>query len=153
MSTNAHFENGTLTMTRVYDAPRESVFDSWVQTSKVEQWWGCEQTTNVKSEIECQVGGKFNHLMTIEGAGEYPMQARFVEFDPPNRLAYEVPGNEHMPVAMLVTVEFSTRGNQTEVKLVHNNLPDTLSDIVKGGWTAALRKLGELLERELAESN
>jgi len=54
---------------------------------------------------------------------------------------------------MLVTVEFQAQGNQTKVKLVHSNLPDTLSDIVKGGWTAALRKLGELLQREMAGSN
>lgn len=152
MSTDAHFENGTLTMTRVYDAPQQAVFNAWVQTQKVEQWWGCEQTTNVKSEIECNVGGKFNHVMTIEGAGEFPMHARFVEFDPPHCLAYEVPGNEHMPQSMLVTVEFQALGNQTEVKLVHSNLPDTLSNIVKGGWTAALRKLGELLAREIANS-
>ncbi len=152
MSTDAHFDNGTLTMTRVYDAPQQAVFDAWVQTSKVEQWWGCDQTKQVNSEIECKVGGKFNHLMTIEGAGEFPMQAHFVVFDPPNQLAYEIPGNEHMPQTMRVTVEFRAIGNQTEVKLVHNNLPDTLSDIVRGGWTAALRKLSELLQREMAVS-
>jgi len=151
MTDEAHYKNGTLTMTRVFDAPRAAVFEAWVETSKVQQWWGCAQTTAVKSEIEKKVGGKYCHQMTIEGAGEFPMACRFTAYDPPHFLEYEEVSDNPNP--MHVRVDFIERGNQTEVRLVHSNLPDGLSEIVKGGWTAAMGKLREFLVRELAESN
>ena len=148
MSLEARYENGTLTMTRTYDAPCAAVFDAWVETSKIQQWWGCAQTTAVKSEIEKKVGGKYCHHMTIEGAGEYPMNCRLTIYDPPKKLAYEEVSDNPNP--MCVTVDFIERGTQTEVRLVHANLPTGLSEIVKGGWTAALGKLADFLEREIA---
>lgn len=147
----SHYENGTLTMTRTYDAPVAAVFEAWVETSKVEQWWGCKQTTNVKSDIEKKVGGKYNHVMTIQGAGEYPMTCRITAYDPPNLLAYEDASDDPNP--MRVTIRFTSKGDQTEVRLVHENLPDNLSEIVNGGWTAALGKLHDLLVREMSEAN
>ncbi len=147
MSSDAKFENGTLTITRTYNAPAMAVFEAWVETSKVEQWWGCAQTTAVKSEIEPKVGGKYCHLMTIEGAGEYPMVCRITAYDPPKLLAYEDTSDDPNP--MRVTVTFTEDGDQTHVQLVHENLPTELGDIVKGGWTAALSKLHSFLSREI----
>ena len=72
MSTESSFSKGTLTITRLYDAPREAVFDAWIETSKVQQWWGCAQTTAVRSEIEPKIGGVYNHHMTLGEMGEFP---------------------------------------------------------------------------------
>ena len=72
MSTDVKFEDGHLIVSRVYDAPRELVFEAWVETSKVQQWWGCAECTSVRSEIDLEVGGRYNHHMTIAGAGEVP---------------------------------------------------------------------------------
>ncbi len=151
MSSDAHFENGTLTVTRTYNAPCAAVFEAWVETSKVQQWWGCAQTTAVRSEIERKVGGKYCHQMTIDGAGEYPMVCRITAYDSPRLLAYEDVSGEPNP--MRVTVTFVERGSQTEVRLVHENLPTELGDIIRGGWTAAFGKLHDFLEREVAEAN
>jgi len=43
------FEDDNLIVSRVYDAPREMVFDAWFETSKVKQWWGCAECTDVPS--------------------------------------------------------------------------------------------------------
>ena len=69
MSTDIQFEGDTLTLTRVYDAPREEVFDAWVAVNKVEKWWGCRQTTKVQSQIEPRVGGH----RTLKGPAEIPL--------------------------------------------------------------------------------
>lgn len=151
MTDEARYENGTLTMTRVFDAPAAAVFDAWVATSKVQQWWGCAQTTAVQSDIEPRVGGKYCHQMTIAGAGEFPMNCRFTVYDPPRRLAYEEVTDKPNP--MRVKVDFIAHGDQTEVRLVHSNLPDELSDIVNGGWSAALGKLHGFLAKELANAD
>ncbi len=153
MSTEINFENGTLTVRRVYDAPRERVFEAWVETSKVQQWWGCADCTNVRSEIEPKVGGKYNHHMTIKNAGEIPGSATLTEFDPPKRLAYtsDAPGPLGIGT-MTVSVDFTEADGGTLVKLVHAGIPNMqvgpgveLSEIIKAGWTAALGKLDGFL--------
>lgn len=150
MSIESHYENGTLTITRTFNAPSTAVFEAWVETSKVQQWWGCAQTTAVKSDIERKVGGKYCHQMTIEGAGEYPMVCRITAYDPPKLLAYEDASDDPNPTR--VTVNFIEHGEQTEVRLVHENLPDDFKDIVTGGWTAAFGKLHDFMVREMSEA-
>ncbi|MEM8883338.1 MAG: SRPBCC domain-containing protein [Planctomycetota bacterium] len=153
MSTDIQFEDGNLIVTRIYDAPREAVFEAWVETSKVEQWWGCAQTTAVRSEIEPRVGGKYNHLMTLEGVGDVPSVSVLVAFDPPERIAFESPSPAGPDATMTVTVEFTDLGDgRTQVRLTHAGIPDMrvdgdieLREIIRTGWTAAFGKLAEFL--------
>ena len=152
MTTDFQFEDGKLIATRVYDAPRELVFEAWVETDKIRQWWGCAQCVNVRSEVEPKVGGKYNHHMTIEGVpDEIPGPATLVEFDPPSKLAYESALPTDPNAKMNVTVEFLEVAGGTKVVLVHSGIPDVrvegdveLREIIKGGWTAALEKLNAL---------
>ena len=142
-------EDGNLILTRWYSAPREAVFDAGVETSKVQQWWGCAQTTEVRSEIEPEVGGKYYHYMTLGDMGEHPLLSRFTVYDPPARLEYttEPPQDSDKPgFNMTVTVDFTERDGGTEVRLVHAGLPDELKEIVQGGASAALEKLDGFLK-------
>ena len=150
MSTEVKFEDGNLIVTRVYDAPREDVFEAWCETSKVQQWWGCAECTSVRSEIERKVGGQYNHHMTIEGVGEVPGFATLTEYDPPARLAYTSPSGPD--ANMTVSVDFSEVEGGTLVRLVHAGIPDMrvegdmeLREIVRTGWTAAFGKLDAFL--------
>ena len=157
MTTETKFENGILIVTRTYSAPREAVFEAWVETSKVQQWWGCAQCTNVRSEIEPKVGGKYNHHMTIEGAGEVPGFATLIEYDPPNRLAYESASPGDDATKMQVKVEFTEVEEGTLVRLEHHGIPDIkvegdmeLRQIVQAGWTAAFGKLDGLMKHQVS---
>ena len=149
MSTKTTYENGRLTVARVYDAPREEVFEAWIETAKVEKWWGCADTTKVKSEVEPRVGGKYCHLMTIREVGDYPMNAVITEYDPPALLAYELEGMAPGQT-MTVRVVFTEIGDQTEVRLTHDNLPTEMGDMVSAGWTASFGKLDRFLIDEAA---
>ena len=151
MSTEIKFEDGNLIVSRVYDAPRDLVFEAWVETSKVQRWWGCADCTSVRSEIEPKVGGKYNHHMTIHGA-EVPGSGTLTEFDPPRRLAYRSPGPGG---EMTISVAFTEVEGGTLVRLVHSGIPDMkvegdceLREIIRGGWTAAFEKLGNFLSTE-----
>lgn len=147
MSTSTSFGNGVLTVTRTYAASREAVFDAWVETSKVQQWWGCAQTTKVVSDIEPKVGGKYIHKMTIDGAGEFPVNGVLTEYDPPELLAYEVHGPTPEEFAR-VRVEFIQHGDSTEVRLTHENLSEEIVIYVTPGWSAAFEKLNVFLMNE-----
>ena len=151
MSTETRFEDGNLIVTRTFEAPRPAVFEAWVETSKVQKWWGCAQTTEVRSEIEPRVGGSYTHHMVIDGQHEHCGEGTFTIYEPPERLAFESP----MPggAVMTVTVDFREVSGGTEVELVHAGIPDIevdggmrLREIVQGGWTAGFEKLGKFLE-------
>ncbi|MEE9310915.1 MAG: SRPBCC domain-containing protein [Planctomycetota bacterium] len=148
MTTKAEFEDGNLVVTRIYDASVEAVFEAWIETSKVQQWWGCAECTSVSSEIEPKVGGKYNHNMAIEGAGEVQELAILIEYDPPNKLAFS---SQKTGLSMLVTVEFNEIEGGTSVRLVHTGIPNMrvqgdieLREIIRSGWTAAFGKLAKL---------
>lgn len=152
MSTHTSFEDGKLIVTRTYDAPRDRVFEAWIETSKVQQWWGCAECTNVRSEVEAKVGGAYNHHMTVHGQ-EIPGQATLTAYDPPNRLAFRMANPDGSDAGMLVTVEFKDVDGGTLVKLVHEDIPDIrvqgdaeLRAIVREGWTASFGKLAVFLE-------
>lgn len=148
MTMTTNFSDGSLTVSRLYDAPREAVFEAWIETAKVQQWWGCGDTTKVRSDIEARVGGKYNHQMTIHG-NEYPAKSTLIEYDPPARLAYETEQNDMAP-KMTVTVDFKEEGGKTRVTLVHSGIPEGMGEIITGGWSAAFGKLETFLAKEAA---
>ena len=159
MATETKFEDGKLIVTRQFAAPRELVFEAWIETSKVKQWWGCAECTSVRSEIEPKVGGAYNHHMMIEGVpDEVPGFATLTEYDPPKRLAYSSasPAGPDAP-PMTVTVDFAAVDGGTLVRLTHAGIPDMkvpgdveLRTIVQGGWTAAFGKLDTFMTAEAA---
>ncbi len=46
-----------LTMTRIFDAPRELVFKAWTNPEHVAQWWGPKGFTNPVCELDVRPGG------------------------------------------------------------------------------------------------
>ena len=145
MSVEVSYENGKLVVTRVFAAPRQAVFDAWINTSKVELWWGCGYATDVKSTIEPKVGGKYHYLMTLRGVGEYEQYGLITEYDPPALLAYELVDPQHAE-KMYVRVEFTEEGENTAVCLTQTNLPDTYSEFVIAGWSSSFDGLAYYLE-------
>ncbi|MDJ0757088.1 MAG: SRPBCC domain-containing protein [Ardenticatenaceae bacterium] len=145
MSAEVSYENGKLVVKRLFAAPRQAVFDAWIQTSKVELWWGCGYAIEVKSKIEPQIGGKYQHLMTLRDVGEYPHFGVIKEYEPPALLAYELfdPDRDE---TMYVRVVFAEEGDHTAVCLTQDNLPDAYSEFVMAGWSSSFEGLAYLLE-------
>ena len=44
-------------ITRVFDAPAESVFTAWTTPDLVKRWWGSPEAPLVTCEIDLRVGG------------------------------------------------------------------------------------------------
>lgn len=157
MKTEIEFSHGNLVVTRIYQASIDEVFEAWIATSKVKQWWGCAECTDVRSEVEPEVGGKYNHHMTIEtdqGSHDVPGFATLTEYDPPHLLAYT--SNDENDI-MVIRVEFTQLETGTKVRLTHSNIPDMkvegdveLRVIIQGGWTAAFGKLADVVEKSSA---
>jgi len=153
---DVNFQNGVLSVSRIYDAPIERVFDAWVEVNKTKQWWGCAQCVSVNSEIEPKIGGAYNHHMVIKndyGRHELAQLAVFVEYDPPYRLAYRSIDDDD---PIIVAVDFNVAQTGTKIHITHTNIPDMivgegqgLGDVIRDGWTAAFGKLDNFLAKEM----
>ena len=70
-------ETERMTITRVFDAPRELVWKAWTDPQYVQLWWGPKGCTSPVCEMDFRVGGKFLICgrmpdgMEFWNAGEY----------------------------------------------------------------------------------
>ena len=147
MTVKTSYENGVLTVSRSYDHPQKAVFAAWIEAGQTQEWWGCANTTQVASQIDPRVGGIYEHAMTIKGVGVHPIQGTFTAFDPPNHLAYEMPGMSPSE-KMHVSVTFTETDGTTLVTLTQSVVPDQFGAIVQAGWTASFDRLGRYFNGE-----
>ena len=151
MKSEVTIGDNRLTVTRVFDAPRHLVFDAWKQAYKVQQWWGCKETTKVECEIDFRPGGAFTHKMHIEtpeGPCDMTYNGVYDEIVEPERISYHAAFG---PVTTRVTVEFIEESGQTRMVLTQEGFPEpSLCKIVSQGTMESFDKLDLLLLRQAA---
>jgi uncharacterized protein YndB with AHSA1/START domain len=127
-TTETHEAESVITLTRVYDAPRELVWEAITEPRHVSRWWGGPGTTNPVCEMDVQPGGKWRHVMRFPDGRELHMSFVFVEVSKPSKLAWRTAGAESGgcasppadgPGEILFTVTLDApAANQTAWKLV-----------------------------------
>jgi uncharacterized protein YndB with AHSA1/START domain len=115
-------DTGEVTYTRVYDAPRELVFECMTKPEHLTHFWG---PTGVSTPIEnirvdLRVGGVFETVMVNDATGdEYPSKGVYTEIDPPSVLAWLEPD-----LGMTARSTFTDLGDgRTEVVITQTNVP------------------------------
>lgn len=78
---------------RIFDAPRELVFDVWTNPKHIAQWWGPEGFTNTVDEMDVRPGGVWRFTMHSPDGVDYPNRIEFVEVVRPERLVYDHTGD------------------------------------------------------------
>jgi uncharacterized protein YndB with AHSA1/START domain len=148
----------TVTITRVFDAPRDLVFKVWTDPKHVAQWWGPRGFTAPLCEWNAKPGGKINVTMRANdeiakaiGFRDHPMGGEFREVTPPSKLvftstAFDGPGGPKL--RNLNTVTFEAQGNKTKVTLVavvEYAAPGMEMALggMEQGWSESLDKLAE----------
>ncbi len=75
-------------LTRVFDAPRELVFESWTNPKHMARWWGPKNFTNPVCELDPRPGGAFQIVMRAPDGAEFPFKGVYREVKPPARIVY-----------------------------------------------------------------
>ena len=143
-----------LTLTRVFDAPRELVFQAWTDPAHLKQWWGPQGFTTPACEVDLRVGGAWKIVMRFpDGSNEHTMQAVYREILPPERLAFtnvalDKDGNRLLEG--LTTVTFESLGGKTKLTLQTRmtglvSYAGRMLDGMEPGWSQSLDRLAEKL--------
>ena len=75
-------------ISRVFDAPRELVWESWTNPDHVVKWWGPRGFTTTIEEMNVRPGGIWKHVMRGPDGTDYPNKSIFTEVVKPERIVY-----------------------------------------------------------------
>ena len=121
---DASTELGELTITRIFDARPEVVFECMTTPAHLTQFWGpIGMSTPLDGiTVEPRPGGRFETVMVNDDSGEeYPTVAVFVDFDPPRSLSFTEPG---VAGGMTTSITFNDLGDgRTETVTHQTNVP------------------------------
>jgi uncharacterized protein YndB with AHSA1/START domain len=137
-----------LTITRVYDAPREAVWRAWTEPEQIAAWWGKRgwRTPPESVTLDVRPGGAFR-LTSISDADGSEMRHDGVyrEVVEPERLVFA----ELRPGGAVGTVTFDDLGDGRTEMTFHTTTrmrPATRS-AARAGLASAFDRLAELLDR------
>ena len=140
-----------LVMTRVFDAPRELVFDAMSSCEHMSNWWGPRKYEFVSCEIDFRPGGSWR-IVHRGPDGEIPgFRGEFREIVRPERLVWTfewegMPG--HVTVDTLTLEEHEGRTTLTSIS-VFDTVEDrdgTLQSGMVDGAAETYDRLAEYLE-------
>lgn len=140
------------TITRVFDAPRDLVWECWTDPQRFATWWGPEHFhTPVESvEFDVRPGGVFKATMVGPDGAEYPSCGTFEEVTPKDRLAFAEQDIDHPMMETQYTVlTFKDLGDdRTELELdVRMVCVDEMIPMAQAGWKGTFDKLVGVLAR------
>ena len=136
-----------LTIRRVYDAPRQLVWNAWTEPEQIARWWGKRGWSTPLESVTLDVrpGGAFrlNSVSDADGR-EMPLDAVYREVVEPERLAWSDPDR---PEGSEASVTLTDLGDGRTEMVFHTTV--TMSDEqlrrAMGGMTSAFDRLAETL--------
>jgi uncharacterized protein YndB with AHSA1/START domain len=137
-----------LTIERVFDAPRDLVFQAWTEPEHMAQWWGPRGFTLPICEMEFRAGGKFRFVMRGPDGKEYPFQGTYLEIAEAERILFQGVIHDEPGHQVWTTVTFADDKGKTKVTVQQTYSFE--SDATRGaqeGWRQTLDRLGEYLAR------
>ncbi|GAA4528019.1 SRPBCC family protein [Amycolatopsis samaneae] len=134
-----------LTITRVFDAPRERVFAAWTDPDQFAAWLGPKGYTAPAVTLDPRPGGAWRACIRNEaGDDEHWMHGAYREFSAPDRLvftfAWDTEGD--LREQTLVTIDFADLGGKTEMTFRQTGFPSVAErDGHDTGWSEAFDDL------------
>ncbi len=148
-------EPGTqsITMSRVFNAPRELVFKIITSPEYVPQWWGPRQYTTTVDSMEVRDGGKWRYIQRNQDGQEFAFHGIYHSINSPERIVdtFEFEGMPGHVLMETLTLEALT-GDRTllTVTSVFQSVNDSDSMLNSGmeqGASEAYDRLAELLAK------
>jgi len=148
---------------RVYDAPIEAVWQAWTDPTMLKEWWGPDNVTIPKCEVDLRVGGKFYIVMEAgEAMGplkgtQWPMDATFTSVEEYTKLSYTArawtEGQEGTDINQVSELTLSEESGKTKLglKVTINSVGPNAGMAVEGmkwGFNQQFDKLINFLKRK-----
>lgn len=137
-----------IVMTRVFNAPRELVFEAYSRAEHLDRWFGPRGFTTVTHAIDFRPGGAWSFTMTAPNGTVYPNYVAYLEIDRPSRLVFDHGSTAEKPDDFRVTVTFTEEEGGTRVTK-HSLFPNAAARAAVVSFGAI--ELGQQTLEKLAE--
>ena len=139
----------TLVLTRIFDAPRQLVFEAWTKQEHLDRWSCPGGFRMERSHGELRPGGAWGIHMIAPDGEKHEATGVYREIAP-NELLVMTHGwledDGSRPWETIVTVRFADEGGKTRMTFEQSIFKSVESrDGHNGGWSQCFDKLGELL--------
>lgn len=138
-------------MTRLFDAPRQLVFEAMTRPEHVRQWWGRlgEGYSVPVCEIDLRPGGKWR-FVNRHPQGDAVFYGEYREIAPPSRLVFTEIYEPFPDSVSVVTSEFLDEGGKTRLIVTAEYPSLEVRDMVAqsgmaGGASTSYDRLEDLL--------
>lgn len=98
--------------TRVFDVPRETVWEAFRDPERLKHWWGPNGFTNTIREFDLKPGGKWRLTMHGPGGADFENESTFIEVVKPSRVVYQ---HEEPVHRFQMAMNFDDEGGKTKV--------------------------------------
>lgn len=147
-NTVVNIEGRELTVTRLFQAPRDLVYQTWTDPLYLSHWWGPAGFTITTHSIDVTPGGVWSYVMHGPDGTDYINQIRYIEIVRPEKLVYSHGDNEEEE-RFRVTVTMEEKGNATELTMrMEFHTAEELEETVQkyGAIEGAKSTMGRLVE-------
>jgi uncharacterized protein YndB with AHSA1/START domain len=151
----APYGEASVTLTRVFDAPRILVWQAWTDPKMMAQWFGPRGFTNPVCELDVRAGGSLRIVMRGPDGNDYPMKGVFREVVVPEVLVFTNIATDNNGKHLLegeTTVIFTEKDGKTTLTLKAHAVglapiaPQMLAGMEEG-WTQSIDKLEKMVAR------
>ena len=158
MTNNTVNETERMTITRIFDAPRELVWKAWTDPEYVKQWWGPRGFTAPFCKMDFRVGGRSLYCMRAPDGQEFWNGVEYFEIVPfekivslmyfsdpqGNRIEAAEAGVEHEAIenARDVVLFEDLGGGRTKLTFIGN---ETMQNALQSGQLEGTRQILEKL--------
>lgn len=137
-------DRGELIAEREFDAPREVVFNAFLDPEQLACFWGAAGVTIPVSGItlDARPGGAFETVMVNDADGsQHTMRCTYLEIVPPELISFK----EH-DMGLTSTMRFADLGGRTLLSVRQTDVPvEILGPEVQAGFSSFLDKLAAFL--------
>lgn len=155
------FDTPFVRIQQTFDAPRDLVFDAWVQRDLLEEWFAPDGCTLHIARLDVREGGGYHWCVRNPSFGDCWTIGAYLEVLRPERLVFtatiaDADGTPRTPASQghdpawpaqtIVRVTFTERGGQTVVTL-EQNVSESLAKRTGAhpGWLQMLDRLRQRL--------
>lgn len=160
-----------LLLSRVFAAPRATVFKAWIDPDMLAQWWAPKDFTNPVCKVDARKGGRYHIVMRGPDGTDYPVDGTFLEIVPNEKIvlvdeviehpdewfeqlnAYRNAPSDNKSLSMVLTVTFEDAGDgQTRLNILHRfgSTADREAILKMGhveGFSQSLDKMEAMFEK------
>ena len=150
--TKTRTTTGTVRLNRIFNAPRERVFNAFLDADAMAKWLPPNGYTAHVYKLEPKVGGNYRmSFSSLDKKDTHFFGGKFLEIKPNERLRYTdkfESDDPEMQGEITVTVTFKDVPGGTEVRIVQEGLPKVIPiDGAMQGWSQSLENLARLVEQ------